>query len=397
MDELALRYLGLVLRLERHQPGLLAAYAGPGELREAVAGEGTTQPRELHDEALRLRDDAAPLPERRSRWLSAQANALAAVARVAGGEEIALPDLVESLCDLPTEREPESALLAAHRLLDAALPAGASLRTRLAQHRAANAIPAEMVPALAERLASVLRARTAEDLGLPPGETLVFEPTHAVAHAWHGRPLPEPPLRTRIELNLSAPWSLESLVGVVAGEAYPGGHGARVIRASAADASRGETLAWTTPTPEATIGVAISAVGREVLLSDFELASELRHIGHESELSWEPERDAEVRHAHERLAPAISNAGLLLHHDGLPASEVRNYLAEIALMEPDAIEGVLGILAHPLRRVEPFARAYAPRLVRRWLAGVGQTDGLRRLMSDQLTPAALLEGAGVAG
>jgi hypothetical protein len=184
---------------------------------------------------------------------------------------------------------------------------------------------------------------------------------------------------------------------VVAGEAYPGGHATRVIRASAADGSRDEALAWTAPTPEATIAAGIAWVGREVLLSDFELAAELRHIGREAELAWEPERDVEVGHAHQRLAPAVANAGLLLHHDGLPASEVRNYLAEIALLEPDAIEGVLELLAHPLRRVEPFAQAYAPRLVRDWLAGVGQTDGLRRLMADQLTPSALLEGAGVAG
>lgn len=401
MDDLALRYLPLVLRVERHHPGLLVAYAGPAELREAIGGEPPTPAQELHDEALSLAEEAAATTcvtvtdERRALWLNAQAGALAAAARLAAGEEIALPDLVESLCDLPAEREPESALLAAHRLLDAALPPGPSLRARLARHAEASAIPADQVPELAERVASLLRSRADEDLGLPHGEVLTFEPVHAVGEAWHVRPRPEPPLRTRLELNLSVPWSLGALVRAVGGEGYPGGHAARVMREAAAESRNDETLAWCAPAPEASIGHGVAQVGTEVLLGDFELAVELRRIGHEAGLAWDPERDAEVRHVHERLAPAVSNAALLLHHDGLPAAEVRSYLAEMALLEADAIERTLELLWHPLRRVEPFAVAYAPRLLRHWLAGEGQTSGLRRLMREQLTPGGLLEGSRV--
>ncbi|MGH2429703.1 MAG: hypothetical protein ACRDGV_12650 [Candidatus Limnocylindria bacterium] len=401
MEELARRYLGLVVRMARHRPDLLEAFAGPDELSEAVAGEALTPLSELHDEALRIEADANEAPaisdpeRRRARWLALQAAALAASARVLQGEEIGLPDLVESLCDLAAERTPEPELIAAHRLLDAALPPGASLRARLAAHRGAMAVPPEHVPAAVEALAELLRERAASDLGLPDDESLAFEPVHAAGEAWHVRAHPERPLRTRLELNLSTPWSVDEIVRAAGGEAYPGGHAARTIREATSGRTHPELLAWIRPAPEASIRAGIGAVGREVILGDFELAAELRRIGRQLGLRWEPERALEVGRARGRLAAAVANATLLLHHDGLPASEVQAYLAEIALLEPDAADRVMSLLADPLRSVEPFARAHAPGLVREWLSLTGQTDGLRRLMVEPLTPGQLRAEAGV--
>jgi hypothetical protein len=400
VDELGGRYLALVLRLARHHPGLLVAYAGPRELREAVVGEPPTPPIELHDEALRLEEEVAAIPSfsdaeaSRATWLGAQANALAALARVVAGEEIALPDLVESLCDLAADREPEAALLAVHRLLDAALPPGASLRTRLTQHRERTLIPSTHVPAVADEVVAVLRRRASEDLELPGAETLIVAPIHTDGETWRGRSQAHPPLRTTLEINTGLAWTVEDVVSALGAEAYPGGHAARALRAASAADRRPEALAWLEWAPEATIGAGIAAVGLEVLLGDFELAAELRRIGREHGLTWDAELAIEVRRAHEGLAPAIANAALLLHHDGLPESEVRGYLAEIALLEPEAIEAVLSEFRHPLDRVRPFARALAPRHVRAWLTEVGQTDGLRRLMIGELTPSSVLERAG---
>lgn len=402
MDELAQRYLGLTLRLERLVPGVLEAYAGPPELREAIATEPAPQARELHDEALAIEDAAlavralAPAEERRRRWLAAQAGALATAARVVGGEEIALPDLVESLDGIRAEREPEASLLGAHRLLDAALPEGPSLRARLSAHRELTAIQADHLPEAAERLAAVLSRRAHEDLELPADEQLLLEPAHAADATWRARATFEPPHRTRLTLNTSIPWALESLVGVVAGEGYPGRHAMRVTRLHAdGDGRHAEACAWTRPSPEAALAAGVAGAGREALLGDFELAAELRRIGHDLGQRWEVERELEVARARGRLAAAVANAALLLHHDGLPASEVRAYLAEMALLEADAVERVMALLDDPLHRVEPFAQASMPALVRDWLATTGQTDGLRRLLVEQLTPGQLRDEAGV--
>jgi hypothetical protein len=406
MDELASAYLTLALRLGRRLPGLLEAYAGPAPLREAVEAGEPAPPFELHDDALRLHEQAStlqpvsPSEHRRREWLLAQTTSLAAAARLADGEEIALPELAEALGGMPVERRPDGDLLAAHRLLDAALPPGPSLRARLATHREATAIPAEQVPAAAERLVAVLRGRTVDDLGtdatLPPGEGLSLDPVHESGAAWHTRASPAPGGLTRLELNLAAAWSLGELVRAASAETYPGRHLGRAMREASADGRSDEALAWCRPAPESTLAHGLAVVGREVLLGDFELAGELRRIGRELGLRWEVERDIEVRRARERLAAAAANASLMLHHDGLPEPEVRGYLAEVGLLEAGEVTEVLDGLADPLRRVEPFARAQAPSLVRGWLVTVGQTDGLRRLLVEQLTPGRLRDEAGVA-
>jgi hypothetical protein len=61
MDDVALRYLLLALRLGRHHPGLVDSYTGPPEIAEAVAGEEPIPPAELHAEAMRLAGHKLPI------------------------------------------------------------------------------------------------------------------------------------------------------------------------------------------------------------------------------------------------------------------------------------------------------------------------------------------------
>jgi hypothetical protein len=400
--DLGRRYLALALRLDQRTPGLVDACAGPRGLAEAIAGETQPPYAELHDEALRVQEEAAataavtPAEEQRRTWFTAQAAALATVARILRGDEIALPERVESLTGLDVSRAAESDLAAIHRQLDAALPAGPGLRARMTQHRAVTSIPQEQVPTAVERLMATLRERARADIVLPPDESVTVEPMHDARAAWHARAAFDAPSRTRLRLNVSVGWSLDELVRAVAGEAYPGRHTAHVTRMAAVREGRDdELLASTRWTPEETVLAGVAGVGREVLLGDFELAAELRRIGRELGLRWDAERELEVGRARERLGAAVANAALLLHHDGLPESEVRAYLAETALLEAAAVERLMLRFADPLRRVEPFARAAGPPLVREWLVTSGQTEGLRRLLRGGIAPAQLRSESGV--
>jgi hypothetical protein len=401
MDDIARRYLLLTLRLGRLRSGLLAAYLGPTELAEVVAGERPTSARELHDEALRLHEGIAdqsidPVAEEtRATWLGAQLTALSAAARTLAGDEIALPELVEQLLDLPAEREPETSLTAAHRLLDAALPRGPSLRARLAEHRRETVVPSEQVAAVSHRFIALLRARCAQDLTLPEGESLLLDPWEVAGGTWDVRTAAAGPRETRLELNLAIDWPLDTLLRSVAAESYPGRHAQRVSRqqAVAEEADRWEASAWCAATPEAALADGLGGVGREVVLGDYELSAELRRIGREVGLHIDVERDLEVGRGRRLLAPAASNAALLLHQDGIPAPEVRGYLAEMGLLTEHEVDRVMERLADPLLRVEPFSRAYAPQLVSGWLQVTGQTNGVARLLRDQLTPGLLRDEA----
>ena len=392
MDDIARRYLLLALRLGRLQRGLLDAYLGPAELAEVVAGEPPASPRELHDEALRLHELAADQAGSASgTWLAAQLTALSAAARTIAGDEIALPELVEQLLDIPAEQEPEVSLSATHRLLDAALPPGQSLRARLAEHRRATVVPSEQVATVAHQLIALLRDRCVEDFSLPRGELLILEPWEIGGGAWDTRLAAAGPRETRLELNLAIDWPLDTLLRSIAAETYPGRHAQRVSRqqAVAEEGDRWEVSALCAVSPDTALADGLGAVGRQAVLGDYELSAELRRIGRKLGLHVDVERDLEVGRARRLLAPAASNAALLLHQDGLPASEVRGYLAEMGLLTDREVDRVMVRLAHPLLRVDPFSRAYAPRLVGSWLQATGQTEGVGRLLCEQLTPGML--------
>ena len=392
MDDIARRYLLLALRLGRLQRGLLDAYLGPAELAEVVAGEPPASPRELHDEALRLHELAADQAGSASgTWLAAQLTALSAAARTIAGDEIALPELVEQLLDIPAEQEPEVSLSATHRLLDAALPPGPSLRARLAEHRRATVVPSEQVATVAHQLIALLRDRCVEDFSLPRGELLILEPWEIGGGAWDTRLAAAGPRETRLELNLAIDWPLDTLLRSIAAETYPGRHAQRVSRqqAVAEEGDRWEVSALCAVSPDTALADGLGAVGRQAVLGDYELSAELRRIGRKLGLHVDVERDLEVGRARRLLAPAASNAALLLHQDGLPASEVRGYLAEMGLLTDREVDRVMERLAHPLLQVDPFSRAYAPRLVGSWLQATGQTEGVGRLLCEQLTPGML--------
>src|SRR5438093_2558440 len=126
MDELAQRYLLLGMRLDRISPGFVDSYVGPPELAEIARGEPEPLSAELHDEALALRelaeniDGDGPATERRRLWFLGQLRAMSALARRAGGEEIAYIDLVEDLFGIPIQPTPESDLAAARERIDSA-------------------------------------------------------------------------------------------------------------------------------------------------------------------------------------------------------------------------------------------------------------------------------------
>ena len=387
MDELVRRYLLLALRLGRHVPSFLLAYVGPPGLREALDGEDPTPARELHDESMRLAElvvGALGPDATRAGWLRAQLQAMGALARTIDGEEIGYLDLVEELYDVRLEREPLDTFVAAHRMLDAALPAGPGLRERLAAHEAATALASLDGLAAVRRLADLLRRRTAQDLWLPDGESVEFIES-SIEFAYLGG------FRSVVGAALDRPMSLRRVVELAAGQTYPGRHAERAVKEAVLMREHGFDEAAVTCrfTPEAVISGGIAAVGREVVLTDQELAVELGRIGRAAGVRIDADRELAVARAREHLAPALANAAIGLHHEGAPVREVRDELGEVALLDSAALDVEMRRLAHPLSRADPVTRFAGARLVREWLQVQGQTHGLSRLLAEQLTPGRL--------
>ena len=394
MDDVALRYLLLTLRIGRHVPELIGWYSGPSELAEAVAGEAPAPPAELHGEALVLADIVAELPtdtparRRRATWLAGQLTAMSALARRAGGEEIDFVDVVEELYDVQVRPESEAALAAARAMIDAALPGGRTVSDRLAAHRQRNRIPPARVIEVVSSLSELLRARTRGQLWLPEDESVAFQAGPGVDGDAQTRYLGAG--RSEVRINLDRSVTLGDAVELAAHHAYPGHHAEASVReellVSAGCAELGLAAHLS---PQEVVSEGMASLAREIVMSDAELGFELRQLVRRLRLPLDVEAELIVQRAGQLLAPAIGNAALALHVEGQPVAEVRSYLSEVALLDDDTLAATISLLNHPAWRTHPFTILEGRRLVSEWLELQGQTHGFSRLLSEQLSPAEL--------
>jgi hypothetical protein len=394
MDDVALRYLLLALRIGRHVPELIGWYSGPPELAEAVAGEEPAPPAELHAEALRLADSAAELPtdtpqrRRRAAWLAAQLTAMSALARRAAGEEIDFIDLVEELHDVQVQPEPEEAFEAARHMIDAALPGSGGLRERIEAHERRDSVPPEQMIEVVSSVSELLRARTRAQLWLPDTESVAFEAGSAVDGDAETRYLGAG--RSVVRVNLDRRVTLAGAVELAAHHAYPGHHAEASVKDQLLVAAGNAELTLAAHlSPQAVIGEGMATVAREVVMSDAELGFELRQLARTLRLRVDVEAELLVQRARRLLAPALGSAALALHMDGQPVADVRSYLAEVALVGDDRLEATISVLTDPVWRTYPFTSIEGRRLVSEWLEVQGQTHGFNRLLGEQLTPAQL--------
>jgi hypothetical protein len=394
MDEIALRFLLLGLRLGRHLPGFIHSYHGPAELSEAVDGEPLTPAAELHDEAMQLAGMAAELPgdtpsrRRRITWLVAQVGAMGALARRAGGEEIGYVDLVEELYDIEVQLEPDATFETARRMVDAALPGAASLRDRLAEHDLRTRLPADRALAAVSELAKRLRARTRAQLWLPEAESVTFEAASAVPWDADGRYLGAG--RSVIRINLDRPLTYAAAVEVAAHHAYPGHHAEASVKDQLLiTAGHAELGLVAQASPQTLISEGMAGIAREVVMGDQELGRELQELAKSSDQRIDLEAELTIQHARRLMAAALGNAAVALHRDGEPVSQVREYLVEVALVGEERLDATIGHLTDDARRTEPFLHIEGRRLISEWLELRGQTHGYARLLAEQLTPGSL--------
>ena len=403
MDELARRYLLLGLRLDRISPGFVDSYVGPPELAEIAQGEAEPLAAELHAEALALRDVAHALDsdgvagDQRRLWFLGQLRAISAIARQADGEEIAYLDLVEELFGIPIRAVPDQELAAARDRIDAALPGRGSLHERLADLRAAIRVPPDLVVPAVEASASRFRTATRRDFPLPRDESIEWHVAHDQPWMAYAGFLGKG--RTRIQVNVDLAADVTMIAFWAAHEAYPGHHAELVTKEQTliGRASLGEATMQTMNTPEAVLSEGQADVGLEVVMTDSEFADELRRIGDMVGVQADWAAAAAVRRGLNDLQAAVGNAGILLHHEGRSEREVRDYLAEVGIRPPERVEHAMRILRDPVNRTYSFTYSEGERLIRPWLEIEGQTLGFGRLLSEELSPAALLQDLAAAG
>lgn len=399
MDEIGHRYLLLALRLGRHLPDLVHAYVGPPNLREVVEGEPLTPTVELHDEALRLVEQADALADgdagaRRAAFLRAQLTAMSAMARLLNGEEITFPDRVELLLGCRIEPEPAATFEESASTLSSLLPGNGTLAERLAKHDASlTPEPGRVLPEM-EAFAEVLRRRCAQEWGLPDGELVEWVDARGGPFTAFARYLGG--CRTRIELNLDIPLTISRMLHFAAHEVYPGHHmerSSKEIRLVRGE-DRGEAMVLVACTPESLVLEGMAEHALRLTLTQPEIAYELERAAALSGLPGDVRLDQEIAGPRGVLSRAVVAAAMGRNWAGWSASVTRDYLHEVGLVGAERTERGVELLNDPIRAMILLNYPLGASLAGRWLEVVGQSEGMRRCLEEQLVPDQLLAEIG---
>jgi len=377
----ATAYIELGLRLGRHIEGLVDAYYGPPELAQEVEAEELQAPSKLAGDAAELRESTD------DRWLQAQLVGLETVAGRLGGEQISFEDEVERCYGVRPTRAPEDHFEAAHRELDEVLPGTGSLAERYQAWREDNVVPPDGLGELFAGLVSDLRARTERAFGLPEGESVELE--YVSGEPWSAFNYYLGGLSSRIAINTDIAMTPDFVAELAAHEAYPGHHTEHVTKEQTLvrDQGRLEESIFLIGTPQALVAEGIASLGPEILLADEEERLTAEHVDPIG-IEYDPELSRLVKEARRPFDLVGSNVALLLHDDGVPVEEARDYFMRWSLSSERRANQQVAFIVDPTWRAYVTTYADGYRLCRDFVGG--DPERFKRLLAEQLTPADLV-------
>jgi len=362
------------------------AYYGPPELARQVEAEPVATPRELAREAALLREEAGALDDRRrSRFLAAQLDGVAAIAERLEGGALSYKDEVRRCYGIEVEWVDDEQLAEGLDALDRLIPGDAPLRERYQAWQRAFELPGDALLQALGPVKDELRRRTRSMFGLPDGESAEIE---LVANEpWVGFNYYLGGLASRIAVNTDVPTRADFVATLVAHEIYPGHHTEHSWKEQLLVRGRGdlEESIFLISTPQCLISEGIASHALDALGPDAEPSCEavLAGLGH----GYDVELSRAVRSSLRRLAAAEDNAGIMLHEQHIDPGTVRDYYRRWTVETDARIDKKMEFLLHPVWRAYSPIYEAGHRLVEAWTAG--DPARFRRLLTEQLTPSDL--------
>jgi hypothetical protein len=228
MNDAAIRYVKLVLAMGEHDSDYVDAYYGPPEWREDVR---TTRPTLdfIHDAAILLRDElesiARPgdaIESLRLDYLRRQVDALIARAEMLQGRRLSFDDESRALYDAVAPTHSEESFRKLNAAIEQELPGSGPLIDRVEAFRMQFAIPREKLDAVFGAAVDVCRAKTADHMALPIGETFTVE--YVNNKSWSGYNWYQGEFRSLIQVNTDLPIFIDRAIDLACHEGYPGHH-----------------------------------------------------------------------------------------------------------------------------------------------------------------------------
>jgi hypothetical protein len=230
MNQLAERYVRLVLAVGQHDADYVDAYYGPPEWRTEAEAQKLPLP-EIASRAATLAGEiasAAPAPDAdemsrlRHQYLSRQLESLRARASMLMGTKLTFDQESKALYDAspPTHTEADFAGVLAQ--LDSRLPGKGPLVDRYDSFRSGYVIPRERLDAVFKAAIGACRSRTLQHITLPPGESFTVE--YVTGKSWSGYNWYQGNYRSLIQVNTDLPIYVDRAIDLACHEGYPGHH-----------------------------------------------------------------------------------------------------------------------------------------------------------------------------
>jgi hypothetical protein len=230
MDDLAERYVRLVLALGQHDPDYVDAYYGPPEWR-TEAEHAKVPLKEIDAAAADLAGDlqgvappaaADELIRLRHQYVSRQLAALRARVSMLQGTRLRFDEESQALYDAvaPTHTEAEFEGMLAE--LDKRLPGTGSVLERYDTFRQQFVIPRDRLAATFTAAIDGCRSRTLQHIKLPADEAFTVE--YVAKKSWSAYNWYKGGFRSLIQVNTDLPVYADGVVTLACHEGYPGHH-----------------------------------------------------------------------------------------------------------------------------------------------------------------------------
>lgn len=236
MNDLAERYVKLVLAMGRHDADYVDAYYGPDEWRTEAERAGLSlveigaAAEVLIAELDQTADGSGPdnrdgpdgVVQLRWQYLGRQLQALRTRVRMLGGRALAFDDESRALYDAVAPSHPEAYFQETVATLETRLPGQGSVVDRYGAFRRAFIVPADRLDQVFDAAIAECRRRTLDHVDLPASESFTVE--YVTDKSWSGYNWYQGNYRSLIQVNTDLPIYIDRAIDLACHEGYPGHH-----------------------------------------------------------------------------------------------------------------------------------------------------------------------------
>ena len=228
MNDVAERYVKLVLALGQHDADYVDAYYGPpewkqqAESRKAPLTELAAQAKALAGAVDAIPQPAAEMERLRRHYLQRQLSAVAARIRMLAGERLSFDEESRALYDAVAPTLPESHFQKILDQLDKEFPGDGPVLARYEKFRSGFVVSRETLDAVFQAAIKGCRERTLEHVKLPDNERFTVE--YVTNKSWSGYNWYQGNFRSLIQVNTDLPVYIDRAVDLACHEGYPGHH-----------------------------------------------------------------------------------------------------------------------------------------------------------------------------